>query len=286
LADEGDALTCLRCKTSYASAAGVPVLVDFGESVLDPAWMEQTHAASPIGERNPRRARGGHMQVVAANLERLRSLLPASPRVLVVGGGVNEHGLDWMYSSPATEVIGFDVYTSPLTQFVADAHRIPLNSGSVDCVVAQAILEHVLEPERVVAEIHRVLKPGGIVYAETAFLQAVHEGAFDFVRFTERGHRWLFRHFEEIESGAIGGAGLSLVWALDYFARSLTKTPRWGQRLRRFVRWLGAADAPGHAPSIDAATAVYFLGRRSEESLSRRELIAGHRGARPRRAES
>ncbi|CAH2407660.1 hypothetical protein MES5069_620012 [Mesorhizobium escarrei] len=34
-------------------------------------------------------------------------------------------------------------------------------------------------------------------------MQQVHEGAYDFTRFTELGHRWLFRRFETISRGAL-----------------------------------------------------------------------------------
>ena len=94
-------------------------------------------------------------------------------------------------------------------------------TGSFDGVVVQAVLEHVLSPATVVAEIHRVLRDGGLVYAETPFMQAVHEGAFDFTRFTDLGHRRLFGRFEEIDRGVAVGPGSSLLWALRYFARSL-----------------------------------------------------------------
>ncbi len=53
-----------------------------------------------------------------------------------------------------------------------------------------------LEPERVVSEIARVLKPAGMVYSEIPFMQQVHEGAYDFTRFTDSGQRWLFRQFK------------------------------------------------------------------------------------------
>jgi hypothetical protein len=83
----------------------------------------------------------------------------------------------------------------------------------------RAVLEHVLEPAQVVAEVHRVLAAGDIVYAETPFMQQVHEKAYDFTRFSRTGHRWLFRHFEKIAAGEIGGPGQSLVWSLRYFFR-------------------------------------------------------------------
>lgn len=45
----------------------------------------------------------------------------------------------------------------------ADAGSLPFASGSFDCVLAIAILEWVRSPELALAEIRRVLKPGGYV---------------------------------------------------------------------------------------------------------------------------
>jgi hypothetical protein len=50
-------------------------------------------------------------------------------------------------------VVGFDVYRSPLSQFIAADHQIPLGSGTVDAVLIQATLEHALDPSQVVTEI-------------------------------------------------------------------------------------------------------------------------------------
>jgi SAM-dependent methyltransferase len=49
---------------------------------------------------------------------------------------------------------GVDVYRADLTD-------IPVESGSVDIVMARSVMEHVVDPERVYAEMFRVLKPGG-----------------------------------------------------------------------------------------------------------------------------
>jgi len=84
-----------------------------------------------------------------------------------------------------------------------------LASASVDGVLIQAVLEHVLDPAQVVGEIHRVLRPDGLVYAETPFLQQVHAGPNDFTRFTSSGHRYLFRAFAEIAAGPVAGPGAS-----------------------------------------------------------------------------
>jgi SAM-dependent methyltransferase len=46
----------------------------------------------------------------------------------------------------------------------ADGEALPFGDGSVDVVVFNHIYEHVVDPDVVVAEIRRVLKPEGIVY--------------------------------------------------------------------------------------------------------------------------
>jgi ubiquinone/menaquinone biosynthesis C-methylase UbiE len=44
----------------------------------------------------------------------------------------------------------------------ADAHRLPLADGSVDRARVDRVLQHVAAPPRVLAELHRVLRPGGV----------------------------------------------------------------------------------------------------------------------------
>jgi len=82
-------------------------------------------------------------------------------------------------------------------------HTIFFDASSFDGVIIQAVLEHVVEPNHCVEEIHRVLKENGLVYSETPFMQQVHLGRYDFTRFTHLGHRRLFRKFKEICGGAV-----------------------------------------------------------------------------------
>src|SRR5258708_18916686 len=79
------------------------------------------------------------------------------PRVLIIGGGTVGIGSSALCSDRDIDAISLDIYASPHTTFVADGHRIPLADGCVDAVWIQAVLEHVLDPPAVVAEIHRVL---------------------------------------------------------------------------------------------------------------------------------
>ncbi len=69
---------------------------------------------------------------------------------------------------------------------LGDAQSIPIRSNSIDCIKCTELLEHVEYPERVIAEISRVLKPGGTLILSTPFIFAIHSDPFDFQRFTDQ----------------------------------------------------------------------------------------------------
>jgi SAM-dependent methyltransferase len=183
------------------------------------------------------------------------------------------------------ELVETDVHLGPRTALVCDAHDLPFEDGSFDAVTIAAVLEHVTDPGRCVEEVYRVLGPNGLVYADTPFMQQVHGGCYDFTRFTELGHRRLFRRFEAIASGVNGGPGMALAWAHQYFLVSFASSRRLRQMLTLLARfssfWLLYFDRylrrkPG---AFDAASSFYFLGRKSSRTLSDRELIGLYRGA-------
>ena len=57
---------------------------------------------------------------------------------------------------------------------VADCHRLPLRSSTVEVVNSTALLEHLYCPALAVREIHRVLKEGGLLVGSCAFLEGEH----------------------------------------------------------------------------------------------------------------
>lgn len=203
------------------------------------------------------------------------------PLILVVGGGRVGDGTEFLYQSDQFKVVSFDVYASGGTTFVADGHEIPLVDSCVDAVVIQAVLEHVVDPVRVAQEAIRVLRPGGVLYAETPFMQHVHEGAYDFHRFSHSAHRWLFSELEEVKSGVLEGAAIAFLWSVEGLVRAVTRSALLGKLVKvglSPVRLLDRVSGSSH--SLDAAASVYFLGRKGKaDEMNLSDLVNYYKGA-------
>jgi SAM-dependent methyltransferase len=67
----------------------------------------------------------------------------------------------------------------------------PLGREQFDLVIAEQVFEHVLRPDRAAANVHQMLRPGGIFVVSTPFLLKVHGYPADLYRWTEHGMRQL-----------------------------------------------------------------------------------------------
>lgn len=285
--------SCISCASTYPISRGVPILVTPSKSIFDLETFtnEEPTFFRPVGRVRELISR--FLPDVTMNVSSDKvyarmatELLSKSdnPKVLVVGGGVIGGGMECLVNEPRIKLIETDAAVAPRTNLICDGHDLPLADASVDAVIIQAVLEHVVDPHRCVAEIHRVLKPNGLVYSDTPFMQQVHGRQFDFTRFTRLGHRRLFRMFDEIESGLSCGPGTALAWSARYFMLSffanehLRAITSIAARLllfplKYFDRHLVKNDA-----ALDAASSFYFYGRRSETILCDRDLISSYRG--------
>lgn len=284
-----DVLTC-PAGHRYGIVHGKPVLIDFSDSVLSEEAIMATKAHSQIVRREYKGLKARIKRMVspekedtAQNVRQMISdleQLNRPVRLLMIGGGSIGQGMEPLYDHPDIQIFGFDIYDSPYVQFIADGHHLPLPDDFFDAVVIQAVLEHVLQPAQVVSEIWRVLRTGGLVYAETPFMQQVHEGPYDFTRFTESGHRYLFRNFEGIASGPNGGPGVQFMWSVDYLARSLFRSRTAGKIAKLAFFWTQYLDRfipPAYAQ--DGASGVFFYGRKSDRAMQPREIISYYQGA-------
>ena len=75
--------------------------------------------------------------------------------------------------------------------YVCDLADIPVEDARFDHVLLTQVLEHLPEPRAVLAELCRVLKPGGTLWLTAPLFYAEHEKPYDFFRYTQFGLRHL-----------------------------------------------------------------------------------------------
>jgi SAM-dependent methyltransferase len=284
-----DMMTC-PSGHQYRLLRGKPVLVNFEDSVLSEEQIMASKGGSQIArheysgiKQKVKRFLSPEKKETRENVRRLITDLEAldrPARLLVIGGGSIGQGMTPLYDHPNIRIYAFDIYDTPYVQFIADGHQLPLPDDFFDAVVVQAVLEHVLQPVQVVSEIWRVLRDDGLVYSETPFMQQVHEGPFDFTRFTESGHRYLFRNFSHIASGPNGGPGVQFMWSVDHLVRGVFRSKTAGKIAKMAFFWMQYVDLLIPASyAQDGASGVYFYGRKSQEPMPPRAIISYYQGA-------
>jgi len=81
------------------------------------------------------------------------------------------------------------------TDIIADAHILPFVDECFEGIISMNAFEHYHNPNQVAADLMRVLKPGGWVVVQTAFLQPEHEYPWHFYNATSEGMKLWFKHF-------------------------------------------------------------------------------------------
>lgn len=92
------------------------------------------------------------------------------------------------YFAKADSYIGADYLTDrSAPDVVASAMDLPFNDDTFDTVTSTEVLEHVPDPLRALKEMHRVLKPNGVLIITVPMYWPRHEPPYDFWRFTYDG---------------------------------------------------------------------------------------------------
>jgi ubiquinone/menaquinone biosynthesis C-methylase UbiE len=79
------------------------------------------------------------------------------------------------------------LHTKVITDVLGDARTIPFADQSFDGVLCSQVLEHVDQPEKVVQEMSRILKPGGVGLISVPFFYNLHMEPHDYFRFSPYG---------------------------------------------------------------------------------------------------
>ncbi|QHI68064.1 class I SAM-dependent methyltransferase [Tichowtungia aerotolerans] len=110
---------------------------------------------------------------------------------------------------------------SAITQLIGSAEDIPIESNSVELVICNQVLEHVNVPAKVLSEIFRILRPGGLFLGSVPHVSPIHLEPFDFWRFTELGVDKVLKEsgFSNVYVEGSGGvfSTAAFIMAMDLF---------------------------------------------------------------------
>jgi len=115
----------------------------------------------------------------------------------------------------SSDIYNVDIFAYDNVDVVCDIENLPFTDNSVDTILNIAVLEHMPNPQKVLDEIYRVLKPNGVIYTAFPFMQGFHASPYDFTRVTEEGIKVLHKRFEQIDVKPFGGPTSGFLWVLQ-----------------------------------------------------------------------
>jgi SAM-dependent methyltransferase len=141
------------------------------------------------------------------------------------------------YFTAVDSYIGMDIEASghdhgelnSLIDVYYDGKNWPFETGSIDNIFSSETFEHVFNLPENLAEMHRVLKPDGTLFATIPFAFPEHEHPYDYARYTIFGLRDLLAKagFDKIEIRKSGTAvtAISQLWSAYIFQNIGAKHP-------------------------------------------------------------
>ncbi len=197
------------------------------------------------------------------------------PRLLDVGCGIKPY--ETLFAPKIAEHVGIDYQpttagsygTSTRADVWGDSLDLPFPEASFDTVLSTQVIEHVTDPIRALAEIHRVLKPGGVLILSAPMTWPIHEPPHDYFRYTEFGLRSLLTRqgFEIVEVWKRGRSVTTLVQLfIDLFSAVRPERPAFVRRTSALLNFTLATCAEfleRLIPNDRLALGCTFVGRKA-----------------------
>lgn len=190
-------------------------------------------------------------------LRAIESSLPLlNGKLLDMGCGKMPYKRFILENSHVNEYVGLDIDTAIIydvdirPDVTWDGVTMPFEANSFDCAIATEVLEHCFEPNVILTEVARVLKPGGVFFFTTPFFWTLHEVPRDEYRFTPFSLERHLRNsgFNDIRIHAIGGWHASMAQMLGLWVRrgpmGSLKRKYLSAILKPIIRYLMRIDFP------------------------------------------
>lgn len=145
---------------------------------------------------------------ISLNLELRRQFKRLKPGIVLDAGSRLSPYRKYI---PHTRYIRLDNDEKTHPDICCDVHEIKWQSDFFDIVIATEILVLCYDPEKVIDEIYRVLKPKGICILSTRFMHKSNTDPKDYYRFTKDSLNYLFRKFSKVEIYHHGNK-LQVIW--------------------------------------------------------------------------
>ena len=120
---------------------------------------------------------------------------PVTGRVLDVGGGRHARYRDLLPPGLAIESVNIDPQIEP-TYVIEPGAPFPVPDATYDTALCFNTLEHIYDAAAVLAEIRRVLKPGGRLIVTVPFMFRIHGHPDDYFRATPSWWHETFRRLD------------------------------------------------------------------------------------------
>lgn len=146
-------------------------------------------------------------------IEAQRRLSAEGEGVDILDVGCGERPYEPLLSPYSASYVGLDMNPRPAVDVVAPAEALPFDNDLFGCAICSQVLEHSNDPNAVVREMHRVLRPGGVAFCSTHGTVNYHPNPDDYWRWTHTGLARLFREegsWDDLRVYANGGTATAL----------------------------------------------------------------------------
>jgi SAM-dependent methyltransferase len=120
-------------------------------------------------------------------------------------------------------------YHNTKADIIADLNKpLPINAEVADTIVSLSVLEHLCEPQQMLGEAYRIIKPQGTILLQVPWQWWIHEAPYDYFRYTPYGLQYMLEKAGFVDIVIEPQAGFFTMWILkiNYFSLRFVRGPK------------------------------------------------------------